>query len=204
MWKKPAGYFVGWAVALNAPWSATHREVTPQGIASLWPISASVPNHVGATRSPTGVKCSTTWGFWRSQPVSGRVRARASRSMSTSQAVKILGVFRAIECTNPTLTEIRASRRSGAPEAPPCLLWRREERQPKRRTEGRGARSSDKRSPFPKRPDADNRAAPAWRPSNRTSSAISEASRDGASTDSERTSPSIAPDSTPSDSTTLF
>ena len=22
MWKKPAGYFVGWAVALNAPWSA--------------------------------------------------------------------------------------------------------------------------------------------------------------------------------------
>ena len=30
MWKNPAGYFVGWAVALNAPWSAITSTRTPR------------------------------------------------------------------------------------------------------------------------------------------------------------------------------
>ncbi len=28
MWKKPAGYFVGWATPLNAPWSASTSTLT--------------------------------------------------------------------------------------------------------------------------------------------------------------------------------
>jgi hypothetical protein len=29
-WKKPAGYLVGWAVPLNAPWSAITSTRTPR------------------------------------------------------------------------------------------------------------------------------------------------------------------------------
>ena len=35
MWKKPAGNFVGWAVALNAPWSASTSTLTPTILPSL-------------------------------------------------------------------------------------------------------------------------------------------------------------------------
>ena len=35
MWKNPAGYFVGWAVALNAPWSAITSTRTPRILPSL-------------------------------------------------------------------------------------------------------------------------------------------------------------------------
>ena len=35
MWKKPAGNRVGWAVALNAPWSASTRARSPRIFPSL-------------------------------------------------------------------------------------------------------------------------------------------------------------------------
>ena len=30
MWKNPAGYLVGWAVELNAPWSAITSTLSPR------------------------------------------------------------------------------------------------------------------------------------------------------------------------------
>ncbi len=41
MWKKPPGYFVGWATALNAPWSASTRarsaRILPSAEAAISP-----------------------------------------------------------------------------------------------------------------------------------------------------------------------
>ena len=61
MWKNPAGYLVGWAVALNAPWSASTRARRPRILPSfvaaispcMWKSRANVVDIRFSERSST-------------------------------------------------------------------------------------------------------------------------------------------------------